>query len=325
MKRIAASLAVFLAAAAISQAQQKKRVAVMNFDYGTVQSYVQQLFGSNQDVGKGISDLLVDKLVNDGVFSVIERNALDKILAEQNLSNSDRFDPSSAAKIGRVLGVDAIIIGSITQFGRDDKKTDVGGGAVGGITGRFGIGGVRSTKSTAVCAITARLINTSTAEILASVSARGESSRSGTGILGSGGNYGNAGGGGVDMKSSNFANTLLGEAVTQAVNNVGAQLDTKATALPTTVVHIDALVADAAPDGTVTINAGSKAGIKVGDKLNVKRKVREIRDPATGKVLRSVEDHLGQVTITEVDEGSAVGKYAGATPPKVGDAVSNPR
>ncbi|HTZ49647.1 MAG TPA: CsgG/HfaB family protein, partial [Verrucomicrobiae bacterium] len=51
----------------------KKRVAVLNFDYGTVKTEVIQLFGSDQDVGKGISDLLVQKLVQDGQFSVIER------------------------------------------------------------------------------------------------------------------------------------------------------------------------------------------------------------------------------------------------------------
>ena len=73
--------------------------------------------------------------------------------------------------------MDAIIVGSITQFGRDDKKTDVGGGALGGVTGRFGIGGVRKTKSTAVVQITARMIDTSTAEILASVTSKSEASR----------------------------------------------------------------------------------------------------------------------------------------------------
>src|ERR1700760_379313 len=97
---------------------QKKRVAVLNFDYGTVHSSVSAIFGTDQDVGKGISDMLVQKLVQDGKYSVIERNALDKVLGEQNFSNSDRADATTAAKIGRVLGVDAIIIGSITQFGR---------------------------------------------------------------------------------------------------------------------------------------------------------------------------------------------------------------
>ena len=87
-----------------ASAQQKARVAVMNFDYATVQSESSAMFGTNVDVGRGITDLLVDRLVNGGVFSVIERKALDTIFAEQNLSNSDRFDATSAAKIGRLLG-----------------------------------------------------------------------------------------------------------------------------------------------------------------------------------------------------------------------------
>src|SRR5262252_6047085 len=131
-----AAVLLVLTLAGSAQAQTKKRVAVMNFDYATVQSGVAAIFGSNQDIGKGIADLMVDKLVADGTYSVIERKALDKILAEQNFSNSDRADANSAAKIARILGVDAIIIGSITQFGRDDKKTDVGAGGLGGVTGR---------------------------------------------------------------------------------------------------------------------------------------------------------------------------------------------
>jgi len=51
--------------------------------------------------------------------------------------------------------------------------------------------------------------------------------------------------------------------------------------------------------------------------------VREVRDPSTGKVIRSVVDKVGTVTITEVDEGSSVGKFTGPAPAKVGDAVSN--
>ena len=93
MKRASLVFLSLLLAAALSPAQQKKRVAVMNFDYATVQNSVSAIFGANQDIGKGIADLLVDKLVNDGTYSVIERKALDKIIAEQNFSNSDRVDP----------------------------------------------------------------------------------------------------------------------------------------------------------------------------------------------------------------------------------------
>ena len=75
---------------------RKKRVAVFDFDYATVKTSTAALFGSDIDVGKGISDLLVKNLVTDGTYSVIERKALDKILAEQNFSNSDRANPASA-------------------------------------------------------------------------------------------------------------------------------------------------------------------------------------------------------------------------------------
>ena len=97
-------------------------------------------------------------------------------------------------------------------------------------------------------------------------------------------------------------------------------MDQSATKLPATTVSVQGLVADATA-GTLILNIGSRSGVKVGDRLAVSRKIREIKDPATGKVLRTVEDMLGEVTITEVDEQSSVGKYSGSSPAKVGDSV----
>ena len=68
---------------------------------------------------------------------------------------------------------------------------------------------------------------------------------------------------------------------------------------------------------------GSRSGLKVGDTLRISRKVRDVTDPSTGRVLRSVVDSVGTLTITDVDEASAVGKFNGAAPAKVGDTVSN--
>jgi curli biogenesis system outer membrane secretion channel CsgG len=321
MKKLLGITFLMLALGANGWAQSKKRVAIMNFDYATVRSSVAALFGGDADVGKGIADLLVTRLVNDGVYSVIERKALDKIIAEQNFSNSDRANPDSAAKIGRMLGVDAIIVGSITQFGRDDKSVGVGGAALGGLTGRFGGGGVGKRQAKAVVGINARMVNTETGEILAVAEGKGESKRSGLLLGGGGGSYGGAGGGAVDMSSKNFGDTILGEAVGQAVNDMAKQLDDKASSLPTQVLQISGLVADVSGN-TLILNVGSKAGVKVGDHLGVFRQGRQIKDPATGKVLKTIETKLGDLTITEVEDSSSTGTYTGE-PPKVGDATRN--
>jgi curli biogenesis system outer membrane secretion channel CsgG len=302
---------------------QKKRVAVLNFEYGTVKSNAQAIFGTEQDVGKGISDMLVQKLVQDGKYSVIERNALDKVLGEQNFSNSDRADASTAAKIGRILGVDAIIIGSITQFGRDDQHTNIGGGGYGGYGSKLGLGGIGTKKSKAIVGITARLVNTTTGEILAAVTGKGESSRSGTSLIGAGAGGGSGGIGGLDMGSSNFGQTILGEAVAAAVTDTATQLDTASGNLPTLKVSVSGLVADVSGN-TLIINVGSKTGLKVGDNLDISRQVRTVKDPATGKVLKSINDKVGTGTVTQIDQDSATVTFTGAGPAKVGDVAATP-
>src|SRR5689334_22251823 len=158
MKRLVrVFLVLLLTALSLQAAERKKRVAVLDFEYGTVKSTADAAFGTSVDVGRGMCDLLVKHLVKDGTYSVIERKSLDKILAEQNFSTSDRANPASAAKIGKLLGVDAIIVGSITQFGGENKNTKVGGG--GGGWGGFGIGGVGHSKSKAIVNVDARVVN----------------------------------------------------------------------------------------------------------------------------------------------------------------------
>ncbi|HET9364537.1 MAG TPA: CsgG/HfaB family protein [Candidatus Angelobacter sp.] len=313
---------VLLALSCTAQTSGKKRVAVLDFDYGTVQSYVNEIYGSNQDVGKGITDMLVEKLVSDGRFSVIERKALDKIMAEQNFSNSDRANPTTAQKIGQILGVDAIIMGSITKFGRDDHSKSLGG--VGFGRAGFGIGGIKKNESKAVCAISARLVDTTTGEILAAVTGEGESKRSGTSLVGVGAGRGGGGGGGFDTHASNFGQTLLGEAVTQAVGDVGAKLDNSAANVPTKKVDVSGIVADVSGN-TLIINVGSKTGLRVGDKLEISRPLRQIKDPSTGKVIKTVSSKVGDGTVTEIDADSATLSFSGSGPAKVGDVAKTPQ
>jgi curli biogenesis system outer membrane secretion channel CsgG len=317
MRKILGIIFLTLTVTSGAWAQNKKLVAVLDFDYGTVRSAVQAYFGSDQDVGKGISLLLEQKLVQDGKYRVIDRNAMDKILKEQNFSNSDRVDPNSAAKIGRILGVSAIITGSITQFGRDDKHVGTGGGGYG--LGKYGLGGIGKNESKAVVNVTAKLIDINTAEILAVATGSGQSKRGGFKLGGGGGGWSGGGGGQLDMGSSNFAESILGEAVNASVASLGQQLDDKADSLPTVKVEVSGLIADVTGN-TLVLNVGTKAGVRVGDHLGVFHAGKEIRDPATGKVLKRMETRLGDVTITEADETTSTGTYTGA-PPKVSDVV----
>lgn len=215
------ALGFIVAATAAPAAAQSSRptVALLDLDFGSVQ----QWWSGNWDIGKGVADLVVDELVNDGSYRVIERKRLDAILAEQNFSNSDRADPSAAsvASIGKALGVRYLIVGSITKFGTENRRLGVNAGAFG--RGRFGAGRVGTSKGKATVAITLRMVDTSTGEIMASAKGEAESSRSGL-LLGGSGSAGGGGFGGVEMGSSDFRESVLGEATEKAVADVSAQL-----------------------------------------------------------------------------------------------------
>jgi len=297
---------------------RKKRIAIFDFDYATVQQSSSAVFGQNIDVGKGISDLLVKYLVQDGTYSIIERKAMDKILSEQNFSNSDRANPNSAAKLGKLLGVDAIVVGSITQFGNENKNTNVGGG--GGGWGGFGMGGFSHKKSKAIVSVDARIVDIDTAEILGVAEGKGESSRESTSLTGGGSNWHGFGAGNVDFGSSDFEATIIGEAVKAAVSQLSTGLIADNSKLQARTISVEGLVA-AVDGGQIVLNVGGKAGLKVGDQLTVERVTREIKDPATGKVIRRMANPVGIIRVTDVDDVSAVASPVTGKDFKVGDAV----
>lgn len=208
------AIAVLAAAVALAglagkaEAQSKRpMVAVMDFDYGTIDNWWGQY-----DIGKGMADQVVDALVNDGSFRVIERKKLDTVLAEQDFAQSDRADPSAAklAKVGKVLGVKYIIAGSITKFSTEKRGA---GMRVKGI----GLGG---SKAKSEVALTARVIDATTGEILVSAKGLGESNK--------GGGFDFAKGGfGVGTSSEEWRNSALGQAQEQACNAFVAALIAK--------------------------------------------------------------------------------------------------
>lgn len=73
--------------------------------------------------GQFLSEELITNLflVSPGQFEVVERRQLVKVLNEHDLGTSGLLDAEAMGKIGQILGVDAIVTGSVTDLGNNVK------------------------------------------------------------------------------------------------------------------------------------------------------------------------------------------------------------
>jgi curli biogenesis system outer membrane secretion channel CsgG len=313
-------LAVILASAGVLSAQGKKRMMVEDFDYSTVMTTVQAIWGTQQNIGQGINAMMVKRIAQDGRFIVVERRKIASLTKEQDFNASNRVKKGTGARIGEIRGADLTLMGDIVVFGRDDRRV---GGAAGGFGGGVGaaVGGYKADGK-AVVVLNYRLVDAETSEIIHTGEARGESKRTSKGIGGFLLTGGGGGGGAVTMNSSNFGETIIGEATMDAVNQLAAQLnDGKIEGgAGDRTDDLDARVADVTGN-TITINAGSGAGLQSGQKFTVYHKGKEIKDPTTGEVLDIQTTQIGTLTLTTVRERIAIGTFSGSGTPVAGDIV----
>ncbi len=282
----------------------KRRIAVLDFEFASTGLTGGQfgLFG-NGGPSKGVSDLITNGLVKDGTYIVIERSRIDQILREQNLGASGRIEATTAAQIGRALGADVLLIGTVTRFNLDSSTSG---------TVIFGIGSTTKTN-TAEVKLTARMVATTTGEIIAASEGEGKEEQSDSNVV--------VGTSTTSGSSTNNADKLLSSAAEKAVTQVVAKLAEaadKLSALPPVLPNINALVADVTGN-LVTLNKGGKDGFKPGMIVSIERIVKQVKDPSTGKVIRSISNPVGRVQLTEVDGGSAIGKVLNGRGFKVGD------
>jgi curli biogenesis system outer membrane secretion channel CsgG len=294
---------------------QKKRVIVDEFDYSTVKTQVQAVFNTQQDIGKGIRAMLTKRIADANNLVVVERAKIQNIMKEQDFNASNRVKQGSGARVGQISGADAQLSGDIVIFGRDDKKRSVKGG------GMFGsvIGGIAASKNEdkAVVVIDYRLIDAETSEVIATGEARGESVRKGNALGAIGGALGKGVAGvQVDMTSSNFAQTIIGEATQDCVNKLADILKEQSANMKKTVRAVETSVADVSGN-TLVIAAGGNDGVNVGEIFEIHQVVREVKDPTTKEVLDRITNKVGEMTITSVRDKIATGNYVGA-PAKVG-------
>lgn len=298
-----------------AQSSKKKIVAVFDFTNAAVQGGIDSssLQTSTADLGKGVSELLISKLVQDGTVSVVERSAIDKVLAEQNLSNSDRADPATAAKLGRLLGADGVVLGTITRYDYDEKMK----GYVGGGRARRSAPSPKAKYDIAAkVQISTRLISPNTAEVLAVSEGVGETNRKNV-LMDVRDTSGRV------MQAVGENSPVVNESMDKAIAQLAERLEPEVAKLPPHVPLIDGLVAGTSESGQLVLNVGERDGLKVGDRLQVLRAGKEILDPATGKVLMRNDTVLGEAVITKVTDISAIADYHGGEPAKVRDVVKS--
>jgi curli biogenesis system outer membrane secretion channel CsgG len=203
------------------------RVTVANLDYTAVRGNVAEIFGSDIDIGRGVADMLEAKLTTCGKFRVYERRNLGAVLDEQDTSHQERFDPRTAVRIGELAGSEVVIIGSITQFGKEDPKQGYNlGGLAGGLGGRIPLKDIRvgGHGAKASIEVTLKVVNARTGEILAQAAAMGKSKNTSKGI----GGMVTIGGRSLDLSSGlgspEFAQTMVGEAMSAAIGELVKQL-----------------------------------------------------------------------------------------------------
>ena len=132
-------------------------------------------------------DVFVTELVKSGKFRVIDREALDALMQEKNLSLSGDVDAKTAVRAGKLLGVEYFLAGAVTEYGTTSNSVNTPGGVA---KGRW-IPGVSVGKNTFVAAMNARLIDTETGEILWADEGRGEEGNARVHVGGFGGGVDN--------------------------------------------------------------------------------------------------------------------------------------
>jgi curli biogenesis system outer membrane secretion channel CsgG len=304
--------------AGAASAQQRKRIAVLPFTTSTEAAHnASANAGINGDLGADVADLLMHQLFQDKQFIVVERSAIDKIVKEQNFSNSDRADPATAARIGKLAGVDAMIIGSVTNFTFQKRGTGVGN-ALGRL--HLGAAGVDTTTTNVGITITARMIDTGTGVLVNDVSGTGASNGTST-------NAAALGGSSYDPSGANFSSSLIGQAMLKAVGTVATSLEPKGPPMAGggggggAAAAYSGVVADVTGK-TLILTVGTSAGVKVGDVVSIVHPVKTVKNPETGEVLKVITSDLGEAKITECDASSATATYMGTGTVAVNDKAT---
>ncbi len=199
-------------------------------------------------LGKAIREILETELAKSDLFILVTRSDLDLLQEEQELAKSGMVRKGTGAQEGQVLGVNAIVTGAVTQFGVKQKSATYLVGA--------------SKTQTAEATVDVKVIDANSGQVIYADSGTGVHETSSTQVLGMGGTTG-------------YDETLEGKALRAAISKFIDNLIQRMASLEWT-----GKVASVEGD-ELTVNAGRKTGLVVGDRLKVYGEGKEVIDPDT--------------------------------------------
>ena len=259
----------------------KLRVGIVDFLNKTT-------YGAGR-LGTSASDILTTELFKTGAFIVVERAQLKQVLGEQAMGQTGVVNPETAAQAGKVLGLNALVTGSISQFGVSTSGADY---AV-----------YKEKVQTAKCTVDVRVVDTSTGQLLFADSGKGEFQRKAQEVLGLGQRAG---------YDETLGQEALRSAITKFMDNLVQQLQS---------VEWSGRIAMVSSN-EVYINAGRDVGLKPGDTLVVQTLGQEIYDPQTKVLLGRTRGTLkGELLVMESEEKMTITQIRAGTGFQVGDVV----
>lgn len=114
VRSMLALASVAMVAPAIAAAQAKPVVAVLYFDNNSIGKDRADYEG----VGKGMADLLITEMAANPNLRIVERERIQSLLVEQNLTKQGTIDPTTAIRLGKIIGAQYMITGGFMSDGR---------------------------------------------------------------------------------------------------------------------------------------------------------------------------------------------------------------
>jgi curli biogenesis system outer membrane secretion channel CsgG len=179
----------------------KARVAVADFDVKAAKA--------SGEIGSGLREMLVTALINSSRFSVVERQVLNAVMQEQELSASGAAQQGAGGpQRGKIKTADIIVTAAVTEF---EPRASGGGAGIGGGGGVGSgiLGGILGAAlNKAHMALDIRIVDTSTSEVLAATRVQGQASDVAGGFM-----AGFFGGWALGGGLSAYANTPMEKAI----------------------------------------------------------------------------------------------------------------